>query len=514
MNLDTLEQEAVRVPSNVAVSCITFGAESWLQAADAMQQAGAVLLTLWGSDDRDRDGHFRIHAAYLMPQRLWIIGHAMPSDSPVYPSLSRLFPVADRLQRAVRDLLGIHADGGDDRPWLRHGGWPASVFPLRRDVDPAHAHAVQSSAYPFVHVSGDGVHEIPVGPVHAGTIEPGHFRFSLVGEKVLRLEQRLGYAHKGVAKRFESMRLDDGHRLAARACGDSTVAFSWAYCSALESMNATVVPPRAVTLRALALELERVANHLGDLGALGNDAGLAFGQTQFSALKERLLRQNAEVFGQRYLFDLVVPGGVAKDPPERALVALSSELSDIKREVNELRVLYTNHAGLQDRLQGTGYVDPAQARTMGALGLVARACGLARDLRVDLPWPPYDKFLPTVAICADGDVAARLQVRFDEVLESLRLCSQWLGDMPAGAICVDLPDTEPGQQGIGMIEGWRGPVLAAVESGVNEGIRRCHIHDPSWQNWLLLERAVLDNIVADFPLINKSFNLSYSGHDG
>jgi len=512
--LDTLEHDAERLPSNVTVSRVGVDAEGWRRAADSMQQAGAVLLTLWGSDDRDRDGHFRIHAAYLARQRLWVIEHAMPTGTPVYPSLAMVFPVADRLQRAIRDLLGIHADGGDARPWLRHGGWPESMFPLRRDVDPAQAHAVESSAYPFVRVSGDGVHEIPVGPVHAGTIEPGHFRFSLVGEKVLRLEQRLGYTHKGVAKRFESMRLHDGHRLAARVCGDSAVAFSWAYCCALESMSAAVVPPRAVILRALALELERLANHLGDLGALGNDAGLAFGLTQFSALKERLLRRHAEAFGQRYLFDLVIPGGVSMDPQAGALDALSAELSGIERDVRELRTLYTEHAGLQDRLLGTGSVGQAQARSLGALGLAARACGLAHDLRADMPWPPYDRFTPTVAACADGDVAARVQVRFAETLESLQLCGQWLGDMPAGEVRMELPDTRPGQQGIGLIEGWRGPVMVALESGVDGGIRRCHVHDPSWQNWLLLEWAVLDNIVADFPLINKSFNLSYSGHDG
>jgi Ni,Fe-hydrogenase III large subunit len=279
-------------------------------------------------------------------------------------------------------------------------------------------------------------------------------------------------------------------------------------------MTGTLVPPRAVTLRALALELERLASHLGDLGALGNDGGLTFGQTQFSALKERLLRRHADAFGQRYLFDLLVPGGVSVDPEAPALAGLSAELSDIEKDMRELRTLYADHAGLQDRLRGTGRLSLAQARTLGALGLAARACGIDRDLRADMPWPPYDRLTPTVAACADGDVAARVQVRFEEALESLRLCRQWLEDMPTGEIRSELSEATPGQRGFGLIEGWRGPVMVALESGAEGGIRRCHVHDPSWQNWLLLERAVLDNIVADFPLINKSFNLSYSGHDG
>ena len=203
----------------------------------------------------------------------------------------------------------------DTRGWLCHGGWPEKFFPLRRKVDGSRQFAVGSEPYPFVSVEGDGVHEIAVGPVHAGTIEPGHFRFSVVGEKVLRLEERLGYTHKGVGKRFEGLPQSEGHRLAARVSGDSAVAFSWAYCAAVEAITQIACPARATDLRALALEHERIANHLGDLGALGNDAGFAFGLTQFSRLKEDLLRANAFAFGARYLFDYVTPGGVASDLP-------------------------------------------------------------------------------------------------------------------------------------------------------------------------------------------------------
>lgn len=511
---DFLDAQCLSLPSNVAACSVVVDAHHWSLAADALHESGAVLLALWGSDDRDRDQCFRIRAAYLLPARVVLIEHAMPVESASYASLSSRFPVADRLQRAVYDLLGIRAEGGDTRAWLRHGGWPDRVFPLRRDIGSEQTYPSQSTPYAFVQVSGDGVHEVAVGPVHAGAIEPGRFHVSVVGEKVLRLEERLGYTHKGIAKRFESFAQLDGHRLAARVSGDSTVAFGWAYCAALESIAGQLLPPRAVALRALALERERIANHLGDLGALGNDAGFAFGLTQFSILKEQLLRHNAELFGQRYLFDFVMPGGVASDLPAHAMSTLLGEIAAIETSVRELRNIYAHHEGVQDRFLGAGQLTPDQAKKMGAVGLAARASGIARDVRVDQPWAPYDRLAPALATRSEGDVAARVQVRFDEVLESLRLCRQLLETLPDGGFRTELSSAPAGQLGLGLIEGWRGPVMVALEAGPAGSVRRCHAHDPSWQNWPLIEIAILGNIVPDFPLINKSFNLSYSGHDG
>jgi Ni,Fe-hydrogenase III large subunit/Ni,Fe-hydrogenase III component G len=514
MSSDFLDRDWVPLASNVAAYRLVADAHHWTSAAVALGNAGASLLALWGSDDRDLDQRLRIRAAYLLPDQVVLVEHAMPAEDAVYPSLTPYFPVAERPQRAVYDLLGIRAEGGDTRPWLRHGGWPQNVFPLRRDVSAAQTYPLVSAPYAFVPVVGDGVHEVAVGPVHAGVIEPGRFHVSVVGEKVLRLEERLGYTHKGVAKRFEGLSQHDGHRLAARVSGDSTVAFGWAYCAALESLTGTIPSARAAALRALALERERIANHLGDLGAIGNDAGFAFGLTQFSSLKEQLLRHNAEVFDQRYLFDLVVPGGVARDLPIQSIPTLLGEIAEFERAVQELRVIYANHEGLQDRFLGAGRLTPDQARTLGAVGLAARASGIARDLRVDQPRAPYDRFEPALAVRLEGDVAARVQVRFDETLESLRLCKLLLETLPPGVLSIELPAAPAGQLALGMVEGWRGPVMVALETGPHGSIRRCHPHDPSWQNWPLIEVAILGNIVPDFPLINKSFNLSYSGHDG
>jgi Ni,Fe-hydrogenase III large subunit len=357
------------------------------------------------------------------------------------------------------------------------------------------------------------VHEIAVGPIHAGIIEPGHFRFSIVGEKVLRLEERLGYAHKGIEKRFQGMALAEGHRLAGRVSGDSTVAYAWAYAMAAEAATGAVIAPRAAWLRALLLERERVANHLGDLGALGNDAALAFGLAQFSRLREDWLRLNAEVFGHRLLMDRIVPGGVATDLDAEARARLRRQCDEIRAEVQQLRAIYDEHAGLQDRFQKTGIVTPELARQLGLTGLAARASGQPRDLRIDHPCAPYDELGVGLACETAGDVAARVAVRFDEVFESLRLIGVIVERLPGGAVHAALPAPARDGFGLGWIEGWRGDVLVALECDADACIRRCHAHDPSWQNWPVLEHAVIGNIVPDFPLINKSFNLSYSGQD-
>jgi Ni,Fe-hydrogenase III large subunit/Ni,Fe-hydrogenase III component G len=519
------------LPANIPCTQARLGAVHWQRATTELKTTGATFLTLWGADDRDRDGCFSVHAAFLTRTGVEVFSHAIENIiHPTYPGIAHLYPAASRMERATRDLLGIASTASgpqlDQRPWLRHDAWQATVFPLRRERLSSATDNPQprtSTPYPFVQVEGSGVHEIAVGPVHAGIIEPGHFRFSVVGEKVLRLEARLGYTHKGVAKLFESRTQQDAHSLAARISGDSAVAFSWAYCAALEAITATICPPRAARLRALALEHERLANHLGDLGALGNDAGFAFGLTQFSRLKEDLLRANHESFGERYLFNYICPGGVAPllgtDLPQTAYAHLTHLYRTLDHEVVGLRTIYDDHGGLQDRFREAGRLSLVQAEQLGAIGLAARASGIAQDCRVDHPWPPYTELATQMVTETGGDVAARVQVRFREVFESLRLCRALLADLSHtsvddASIAIEVPIAEPNQLGIGVIEGWRGPVLIALETGPDGQIRRCHAHDPSWQNWPLIEYAILGNIVPDFPLINKSFNLSYSGPDG
>ena len=478
---------------------------------------GARLAALWGSDERDSGEGFALHVLLATASELiWLETPLTESDA-TYPDLSDVFAAANRLQRAMFDLMGLRAitvaGPADTRMWLRHDSWPVDRFPLRRDFDQAQRPAPTGQQYPFVAVEGEGVHEIPVGPVHAGIIEPGHFRFSIVGEKVLRLEQHLGYTHKGVDKRFEAFDLMGGARLAGRVSGDSTVAFAWAYAMAVEAITSTPVPTRALLLRALALERERIANHLGDLGYLGNDGGLAFGLAQFMRLKEDVLRLNANAFGHRMLMDYVVPGGVARDLRADALGQLLAQADELEREVRTLWAIYEDHAGLQDRFQSCGIVTPELALRLGITGMAARASGKAIDLRVRPGFEPYDRLEPRIVTHSGGDVAARALVRREEISESLRLIRLMIDKLPAGTHLTALAAPPAQGRGIGWVEGWRGEVIVAIDADGAQ-IRRGHAHDPSWQNWPALEHAVIGNIVPDFPLINKSFNLSYSGADG
>jgi Ni,Fe-hydrogenase III large subunit len=488
---------------------VTCSRESWQPLILDLSASGFRLLALWGEPAQQAS----VHAVFLSGATAVQVDLSLPVGESHYPGIADIFPAAGRMQRAVADLCGIRSDEWDQRPWLRHAAWPADFFPLANAdacCDPA---AATADAYLFKRVVGDGVHEIPVGPVHAGIIEPGHFRFSVVGEKVLRLEERLGYAHKGIELRFRGTPLVEGCRLAARVSGDSAVAFSWAYAQALEGMAEIALPVRASWLRALALESERIANHLGDLGALGNDAGFAFGLAQFSRLKESWLRALGATFARRYLFDFVLPGGVAQDVAPAALASLADCARSIASETRLIRGIYDEHPGVRDRFAGTGVVTPELAQRLGMIGLAARASGQPMDLRVDSPCEPYAA-LDVHAVSRDeGDVAARVAVRFDEIEESIRLVLRIVAELPAGTHRTEMRIPEPRTRGIGLVEGWRGPVMIAITSAVAGTIGRCHPHDPSWQNWPLLEHAVIGNIVPDFPLINKSFNLSYSGHD-
>lgn len=472
--------------------------EGWIAVAQDVHASGGRLVALWGSSRPQ--GRF-ICAAYAFSFEGGLAWIELPlAEGEGYPDLAGHFPAAGRMQRAARDLDGVQAEGAaDNRPWLDHGMWEGQAMPAN---------------YEFVRVEGEGVHEIAVGPVHAGIIEPGHFRFSVVGEKVLRLEQHLGYVHKGIGRRFTELAPLDAHRLAGRVSGDSTVAYAWAYCMALEAATNCTVPARAQWLRAVLLERERVANHLGDLGALGNDVGFAFGLAQFSRLREDWLRLAERLFGHRLMMDRIVPGGVAVDLDAAGCRELTGQCDALEQEVHRLRGIYDEHAGMQDRFLGAGTVSPRLAAQLGLTGLAGRASAQTWDLRCSPSHPPYDQLDVLMATHRHGDVAARVSVRFDEVFESLRLLRELCARLPQGPLRSELDLAAGARMGAGWVEGWRGEIFVALELGETGGtISRCHCHDPSWQNWPVLEHAIIGNIVPDFPLINKSFNLSYSGHD-
>ena len=416
-----------------------------------------------------------------------------------YSSLGRVHAPALRLERAIRDLDGLVAtESPDQRPWLDHGAWPESRAEARLP-------------YPFLPVVGEGLHQIPVGPVHAGIIEPGHFRFTANGETIARLEQRLGYVHKGIERLFAGRDLLAASRLAGRVSGDSTVAFALAFARAVEAATGTEPPPRAQWLRALLAELERIANHVNDFGFVCNDAAYALLHTHCGLVREEILQACDDIFGHRLLMDRIVPGGVALDLDAAGAQRLQALAGRWRGRVAELALHYDGLPSLQDRTVGTGVARPDYVRRFAAGGFVGRASGRAFDVRKALPYPPYDRLRFDLPLRREGDVNARVWIRLQEIEASLGLIEQILAELPDGGIAS--PVAAQAGQGIGLVEGFRGDVLVWVEVGADGLVRRCHPRDPSWFQWPLLETAVEGNIVADFPLCNKSFNCSYAGHD-
>jgi Ni,Fe-hydrogenase III large subunit len=390
-----------------------------------------------------------------------------------------------------------------------------SEFGFWNVVHPLAPHPLQAAAnkrspYIFLPVEGESLHQIPVGPVHAGIIEPGHFRFTASGETVVRLEQRLGYVHKGIESLTSGATIDQAARLAARTSGDSTVAYSIAFAHAVEAALDVEPPPRARHLRALMAEFERVANHFGDIGAVCNDASFSLMQAHCGILRERVLRAAAACFGHRLMMDRVIPGGVAADITADGADLIRALLQDIRPQFPPLVELYDNTTSLQDRTAGTGIVSVELARQFGAPGYVGRASGRNFDARKAPGYAPYDQLEFSVPVLTAGDVNARVWIRIREVEQSLGLIEQILAELPAGSVAIAFE--AGGGEGLGLAEGFRGDVLVWLRL---DGLRvaRCHLRDPSWFQWPLLEAAIEGNIVADFPLCNKSFNCSYSGHD-
>jgi Ni,Fe-hydrogenase III large subunit len=425
-----------------------------------------------------------------------------------YPSVGAKHPPALRLERAIQSLFGLEAVGlPDTRPWLDLGFWDVR-HPLGKQKP-----AQKAEPYVFLPVEGEALNQIPVGPVHAGIIEPGHFRFTANGEHVVRLEQRLGYVHKGIEKLMAGAAIEGAAKLAARTSGDSTVAYSYAFAQAVEAALQVAPPPRATYLRALMAEIERLANHLGDIGAICNDASFALMHAQCGILRERCLRAAEVCFGHRLMMDAIVPGGVARDIASKGPANLRVLLAEVRKVFPRLIELYDNTASLQDRTVTTGIVRADYARQFGAGGYVGRASGRDFDARRDLAYAPYDDLKFEVPMLDAGDVNARVWIRIREVEQSLSLIEQILDQLPDGKTKVPVKSSGRICEGMGLTEAFRGDVLVWLRLDGKGRVARCHLRDASWFQWPLVEVAIKDNIVADFPLCNKSFNCSYSGHD-
>jgi Ni,Fe-hydrogenase III large subunit/Ni,Fe-hydrogenase III component G len=476
--------------------------ETWRDTIDALAAGRASLLGLWAQSGSP----FVVHMAVSgeTPNDIAIVSLACPDGA--FPSVGAHHPPAIRLERAVHSLYGLEPVGAaDTRPWLDLGFWDTQ-YPLGAPTPPP----ASRTAYAFLPAEGESLHQIPVGPVHAGIIEPGHFRFTASGETVVRLEQRLGYVHRGIEALMAGASIEGAAKLAARTSGDSTVAYAIAFAHAVEAALDIEAPPRARFLRALMAELERLANHFGDIGAICNDAAFAIMHAHCGALREEVLRTAQNCFGHRLFMDVVVPGGIAADIRTDALASLASMLENVRRRFPRLVELYDGTASLQDRTAGTGTVPAHLVLQFAAGGYVGRASGRSFDARKALAYSPYDQLNFDIPVLADGDVNARVWIRIREVEQSLTLIEQLVARLPAGPIVTDL--TEGSGEGLGFAEGFRGDVLVWLRVS-GDRITYCHLRDPSWFQWPLLETAIEGNIVADFPLCNKSFNCSYSGHD-
>jgi len=477
----------------------------WQRLAARLADGRGTLLGLWGDAAA-------VHMAILDEDQKYMAVVTLACPDGRFPSVGRLHPPAIRLERTIRDLFGLDPVGlPEPRPWLDHGRWDLR-HPLARTPSPRG----DQQPYAFLPADGESLHQIAVGPVHAGIIEPGHFRFTANGETVVRLEERLGYTHKGIESLMTGASIDAAARLASRTSGDSTVAYAYAFARAVEAALAIEIPARAIWLRALMAELERLANHFGDIGAICNDAGFALMLAHCGVLRERVLRTARGCFGHRLMMDCIVPGGVAIDLSSQGFEQIRELVRMIGHAFPPLVELYDNTASLQDRTVGTGLARPALIKQYGCGGPIGRASARAFDARVQLSYPPYEALLFNydVPVLADGDVNARLWIRIREVEQSLALVEQILARMPVqGAIRVPVAGTGKACEGLALVEGFRGDVLAWVRLDAKAQIERCHLRDPSWFQWPVLEAAIENNIVADFPLCNKSFNCSYSGHD-
>lgn len=474
---------------------------------------GTELLFMAAADRRADRGTFEVHYLFAAARENWFL-HAtasVPAEAPTIASLATFYYPASRFEREIYDLFGITAEGHPDaRPLVRHGFWPADYFPLRKDAAPREF-TDDGQAFPFTEVGGEGVYEIPVGPVHAGVIEPGHFRFSVVGETIIDMKSRLYFTHKGTEKLFEGREPGAAVELAERISGDTTVGHSLAFCQALEAAAGMTVPERASYLRVVLLEMERLYNHVGDVGMIANDTGYAVAHSHCFRIRERLLRLNKRLTGSRLLRGGIVPGGVGADLP--AGLDLPAEVEAALRDFDEIVGLTLENTLVMDRLEGTGRLTTRIAHDHGVLGYVARASGIDADVRRDHPFAAYDALSFRVPVFDSGDVKARTLVRVEETRESVKLIRQAVERLPAGPLAAPLPALPAFAPAFSLVEGWRGAIIHWVMGGPGGRLYRVKVMDPSFLNWRPLSYALLKNIVPDFPLCNKSFNQSYSGND-
>ena len=467
-------------------------------------------------DTRAQRGEFTLRYIFeLEGADVFVVASSfVPEDDRVFPSLATRWYLASRFEREILDLFGLSPVGHPDlRRLPLHQFWPTDYHPLLKNCIARTGFVDHGTPYPFRKVEGEGIHEITVGPVHAGIIEPGHFRFSVEGETIINLESRLYFVHKGIEKLFETMTHTAVVELAERISGDSSVAHAMAFCQAIESLAAVTIPTRAAYLRVVLLEMERIYNHIADVGAICTDTGFAFANAHAMRLREDVLRLNARLVGHRLLRGALVPGGMRCDLSPSQVRDVRTTLARVIADFDEVVDIAINNSSVLDRLHGTGHLTEKTARDMQVVGLAARASGMDADARRDHPFAAYGDLQFNVPVFNSGDVWARMMVRVEEAHEAFNLISRALDALPEGKTLQPIEALPAGASDFGLVEGWRGPIWHWVVAGEDNSLSRVKVKDPSFANWPALNYAILKNIVPDFPLINKSYNLSYAGND-
>lgn len=486
------------------------------ELAAAQVASGARLLTCFGADERASQGSFGLYLAFLEADGGTVIFRAaLDSDRPAYPSLTPHLPAVHWDEREMQDLLGFQAKGHPvPRRLVLREDWPEGLFPLRKDFDqsrvPEPSRALEH--HQPTPIEGEGVVSVPVGPIHAGIIEPGHFRFAAVGEIILKLDAQLFYTHRGIEKLAEGRTIDGALQLAERTCGACAYSHALAYSQAIESLTDVEIPMRARWLRAVVLELERLYNHLGDAGNMCAGVGFSIGAMEGAQLKEELQQLNERLVGHRFLRGVAAPGGLRRDVDPAILRAAASELRSLRARAREFTEMLYGTESLMDRARGTGILSSEAVITLGGVGVAARASGVPGDMRLDYAGDLYADLgvSPVVPLQQAGDAEARMRQRLAEADVSFGMLDVLLSTPIDGPTRVPLTELSAGEVGIGAVESPRGANVHAVILGSDGRVNRLRIRSASFCNWPLVPLTVPGNLMPDFPLINKSFELCYA----
>lgn len=484
------------------------------QAEKICQEGNYSLAAIFANDECVITGCFAIYYIFIGPNQWKGLKLSLKKIEPLeFPSLTPLFPGAAWYEREIHDLFGLVPSGHPDlRPLVLHENWPRGLYPLRKDFRADTKVPAGNSAYPMARVHGEGIFEVPVGPIHAGIIEPGHFRFSQSGEQIINLDAKLFFTHRGIEKGVEGLPIEGALYQAERICGACSVSHAISYSQAIEEMATLSIPPRATYIRGLVAELERLYNHIGDIGNLCAGLGFSVGISHGAWLKELLMRLNEEIAGNRFLRGVVIPGGVRMDISRDFSREIQQKLADIEEKFGEMLELLRDNSAFLDRVNNTGILSRHAALDLGVVGVAARASGVNVDMRRDQPYGVYEKLKFTVPLHTSGDVAARLWIRAEEVEQSLQILRQILADLPSKGreLAVKIPPIKPYSSSLGWSESARGGNLHWLMVGEENRIYRYFVRSASYSNWPAVTVASPGNIIPDFPLINKSFELCYA----